>query len=222
MRQLYHHPLSTQSRLVRLAMNEKHLVADEREEPYWLRRGELLSLNPAGDVPVLIEESGEIICGGRVICEYLEEESPEVSLLGENAKARAETRRLIDWFDSKFDAEVTQFLAGEKLFKRVALGEAPDSRAMRAGRENIHAHLEYVAWLTDRRSWLAGEALSLADLAAGAHLSLVDYAGDVPWSDHPLAKEWYVRLKSRPSFRPLLAEVFPGVAPAAVYADLDF
>ncbi|MBT4739816.1 MAG: glutathione S-transferase family protein [Rhodospirillaceae bacterium] len=222
MRTLYHHPLSTQSRLVRLAMNEKHLVADEREEPYWLRRGDLLSLNPSGDVPVLVEEDGEIICGGRVICEYLEDESPEVSLLGATPKARAETRRLVDWFDSKFCTEVTQFLAGEKLYKRVALGEVPDSRAMRAGRENIHAHLEYIAWLTDRRSWLAGDALSLADLAAGAHISLVDYTADVPWSDHPLAKEWYVRLKSRPSFRPLLSEMFPGVAPAAVYADLDF
>ena len=209
MRTLYQHPLSSLSRLTRTAIYEKHLEADEREEPFWLRRDELLVLNPSGEVPVLVEDDGVTICGGRAICEYLEDAYPEV-------------RRLVDWFEVKFGSEVTQFLAGEKLFKRVAHGDAPDSRAMRAGRENIHAHMEYIAWLTDRRSWLAGDALSLADLAAGAHISLIDYTGDVPWSDHPLAKEWYVRLKSRPSFRPLLSEVFPGVVPASVYADLDF
>jgi glutathione S-transferase len=222
MRILYHHPLSTQSRIVRMAIYEKHLQVEEREELFWLRRDDLLVLNPAGEVPVLVEDDGLTLSGGRVLCEYLEEVYPEVPLMGATPKARAEARRLLDWFETKFNAEVTQFLAGEKLYKRVARGEAPDSRAMRAGRENIHAHLDYIAWLTDRRSWLAGDALSLADLAAGAHISLLDYTADVPWKDHPLAKEWYVRLKSRPSFRPLLADVFSGVIPAPIYADLDF
>ena len=113
-------------------------------------------------------------------------------------------------------------MSGEKLFKRIAFNETPDSRALRAGLQNIHAHLEYIAWLTERRSWLAGDALSFADLIAGAHISLIDYSGDVPWKDHPLAKEWYVRLKSRPSFRPLLAEAFAGIPPASIYSDLDF
>ncbi|MGY8963222.1 MAG: glutathione S-transferase family protein [Rhodospirillales bacterium] len=222
MRTLYQHPLSSMSRLARTAIYEKHLEANEREEPFWLRRDELLVLNPSGEVPILVEDDGTVVCGGRAVCEYLEDAYPEVPLLGVGVKARAEVRRLVDWFEVKFGTEVTQLLSGEKLFKRVAHGGAPDSRAMRAGRENIHAHLEYIAWLTGRRSWLAGDALSLADLAAGAHISLIDYTGDVPWSDHPLAKEWYVRLKSRPSFRPLLSEMLPGVVPATVYADLDF
>ena len=222
MRILHHHPLCTSSRLIRIALNEKHLEADQQEEPYWMRQDELLVLNPAGEVPVLVEEDGLVVAGGRVVGEYLEDVYPEVPLLGVNPKARAETRRLVEWFEVKFKSEVTQFLAGEKLTKRVTRGDAPDSRSMRAGRENIHGHLEYIAWLTDRRSWLAGDVLTLADLAAGAHISLIDYSGDVPWSDHPLAKEWYVRLKSRPSFRPLLTDHFPGIAPAPVYADLDF
>lgn len=222
MRILYHHPLSSLSRIVRVALKEKHLEFETREESFWERREEFLLLNPAGEVPVLVEEDDLTIVGGGVISEYLEEVYPEVSLLGSTSKARAEARRLVDWFEVKFNADVTRFLTTEKLYKRVVLGEAPDSRALRAGKENVHAHLDYIAWLTDRRSWLAGDNLSLADLAAGAHLSLVDYTGDVPWEDHPLAKEWYVRLKSRPSFRPLLADVLPGIAPAPVYANLDF
>ena len=62
----------------------------------------------------------------------------------------------------------------------------------------------------------------IADLSAAANLSLVDYSGDVPWDDHPLTKEWYVRVKSRPSFRCLLRDVIQGVPASRVYADLDF
>jgi len=142
--------------------------------------------------------------------------------MGQGVSGRAETRRLINWFEGKFAHEVSAFLSGEKLLKRVASNATPDSRAIRAGLENVNVHLEYIAWLTERRSWLAGDILTYADLTAGAHISLLDYSGDVPWKDHPLAKEWYVRLKSRPSFRPLLADVLPGIPPAPIYADLDF
>ena len=204
-----------------MALKEKHIDVDEQEEPFWLRRDNFLVLNPAGEVPVFVDEDDTVVSGGMAVADYLEDVFPETPLIGTTPKSRAETRRLLDWFENKLGKEVTQFLAGEKLFKRMALGEAPDSRNLRAGRENIHAHLDYIAWLTDRRSWLAGESLSLADLAAGAHLSLIDYTADVPWEDHPLAKEWYVRLKSRPSFRGLLSDTFPGVTPAPSYADLD-
>ena len=71
-------------------------------------------------------------------------------------------------------------------------------------------------------NWLAGDDFSLADIAAAAHISCVDYLGDVPWSDYPGAHDWYARVKSRPSFRPLLADHIPGLPPPKHYADLDF
>ena len=61
-----------------------------------------------------------------------------------------------------------------------------------------------------------------ADLAAAGHISAVDYFGDIPWTDYPVAKSWYQRVKSRPSFRPLLADTIRGTAPGPHYADLDF
>ena len=47
-------------------------------------------------------------------------------------------------------------------------------------------------------------------------------AGDVPWDAHEPAKEWYARIKSRPSFRQILSDHVPGVAPPKHYPDLDF
>ncbi len=222
MRTLYHHTLLPTARKVRLALHEKRLEFAEHVFEPWRRDDDLLALNPAGELPVLVDEDETVVCGHGAICEYLDEVYREAPLFGRHPAERAEARRLAAWFDEKFQREVTQHLAGEKLYRRLSANAAPDSRALKAGRDNIHTHLQYIAWLTERRSWLAGDHLSVADLAAAANLSLVDYSGDVPWDDHPLTKEWYVRMKSRPSFRCLLKDVVEGIPAARVYADLDF
>ncbi|KAF0143296.1 MAG: glutathione S-transferase [Rhodospirillaceae bacterium] len=223
MRALFHLWLSPYCRKVRLTLAEKKLDFDLVLERPWERRSEFMILNPAGEVPVLVEEDGMVVVDSTVICEYLEEVYPDPSLLGgQQPAARAEVRRMVAWFDYKFNREVTANLVGEKIGKRLTGVGEPDSRAIRAGRANIHTHLQYIAWLTERRRWLAGNSLSLADLAAAAHLSAVDYTGDVPWEEHQGAKDWYARVKSRPSFRPLLREQVPGTPPPRHYEDLDF
>ncbi len=221
MRVLYHHILSPQSRKVRLFMAEKSLPFELRLEKIWERRHEFLLINPAGDVPVLTEDSGKNIVGGEVICEYLEELYPTPNLIGQTPEIRAESRRLAFWFDQKFHREVGVYLIDEKMNKRFLRGE-PNSQAIRAGKANIGLHMEYIAYLTDRRNWLSGDHFGLADIAAAAHLSALDYLGDVPWDHFPTAKSWYMRLKSRPSFRALLADHIPGLPPPKHYANLDF
>lgn len=222
MRLLYHFVLQPFSRKTRIALREKRLEFDLQDEKPWDRRDAFLRLNPAGEVPVLVEPEGAALVGSRAICEFLDEVYPDPSMIGTTPLARAEIRRLVDWFDVKFQREVTANLLDQKIFKRLAGLGGPDSQALRAGNANIHYHLEYIAWLTDRRKWLAGDDFSLADAAAAAHLSALDYIGDVPWSRHAEAKDWYARVKSRPSVRPLLADRLPGMAPPRHYADLDF
>jgi glutathione S-transferase len=222
MRTLYHLWLSPFSRKVRLVLGEKKLPFELQFERTWERRPEFLAMNPAGKVPVLADEDGAVIADSYAICEYLEERYPDPSLLGASAAQRAETRRLAAWFDTLFHEQVSSRLVGEKVGKKFLKMGEPSSDAIRSGCENIHAHLDYIAYLAEQRNWLAGETVSLADLAAGAHLSCCDYLGDVPWGKHPGAKEWYARLKSRPAFRPLLADFIPGLPPPRHYADLDF
>lgn len=222
MRTLYHLWLSPFCRKVRIALAEKRMDFELKIENVWERRDEFLALNPAGEVPVLVEGDGTALSGSLVICEFLDEVHPEPSLLGQGALERAEVRRLVDWFDRKFDTEVSRNLVGEKMMKRfLGLGE-PNSKAIRAGHTNIHIHLDYICYLAERRRWLAGERFSLADAAAAAHLSAIDYLGDVPWAEHKEAKDWYARVKSRPSMRPLLNDYIAGAPPAKHYADLDF
>lgn len=222
---LYHHPLDPPARRVRLALAEKAVVCDLVIEKPWDPSADLLALNPSGEVPVLtVEQDKErhVLSDAQAICEYLDETQAAVTLLGKDPLARAEVRRLIGWFDRKFYQEVTVPLVGEKALKRLMGGGEPDSLMIRTGCHNIRGHLDYIAWLTERRNWLAGDSITFADLAAGAHLSIIDYLGDVPWDAHVLAKEWYARLKSRPAFRGLLGDHIAGFPPPRHYADLDF
>ncbi|MBL4692129.1 MAG: glutathione S-transferase family protein [Magnetovibrio sp.] len=222
MRILYHLWLSPSSRKVRIVLGEKKLEFELQLEKTWDRREGFLRLNPAGEVPVLVETNGTAISGGQVISEYLDELHPSLNLMGNGPLERAEVRRICLWFDEKFYAEVIQNLVTEKVMKRFLKQGVPDSNAIRAGKSNICHHLAYISYLVERRTWLAGEAFSLADISAGSHLSCVDYLGDVPWSDYPLAKDWYARIKLRPSFRTLLQDLIPGVQPPKHYQDLDF
>lgn len=222
MRILYHLQLCPFSRKVRLALTEKRIPFDLRLERVWERREEFLAMNPAGAVPVLQEDNGLAIADSYAICEYLDEAYPDTMLLGRTLGERAEVRRLVAWFDGKFNAEVTANLLYEKQMKRMMGRGNPDAGAIRAGYANLKPHLDYLGWLAETRPWLAGPSLSLADLAAAAHLSALDYIGDVDWSLNEAAKDWYARVKSRPSFRPLLGDRVSGVTPPSHYADLDF
>ena len=227
---LHHHPLCPHSRFVRLAMAEMGMEPDFAEVRPWERRPEYLELNPAGTTPTLVEEGGLAVPGAGVIAEYLDETRGLAlrprRLLPEGPAERVEVRRLLDWFLVKFHEEVTAYLLHEKVAKRFLPaaqgGGSPDMNAIRAARSNVRYHLKYVGYLMGTRKWLAGDDLTYADLAAAAHLSCVDYLGDVPWDEDETARDWYARVKSRPSFRALLADTIPAVAPAPHYADLDF
>jgi glutathione S-transferase len=228
MLKLIHHPLCPFSRSIRLALGECGIVVELYEERPWAWRPEFLEINPAGTLPVLLLPDGTAVCGAYAAAEYLAETAPGAApqrggLFPGSCEERAEVRRLAEWFHRKFNDEVSQYLLDEKVFHIFSRDTGlADPSIFRAGRENLRYHLSYISHLADRRRWLAGSAMSFADLTAAGHISALDYLGEVPWEEFPPAKEWYARMKSRPSFRPLLADRMPGLQPPPAYADLDF
>jgi glutathione S-transferase len=215
--------LSPFCRKVRLVLGEKKLAFESVPERPWEPRADLLPLDPSGQLPVLVEDGGFAVSDSQAIVEYLEEMHPDPALMPKRTVERAEVRRLTAWFDRFFFAEVSSVVVREKLLKRYRQAAAPEPNlpALRASLEALRGHLEFIVKLAEQRDFLAG-AMSFADFSAAAHLSCIDYFGDVPWDDFPRAREWYARLKSRPCFRPLLADHVPGFQPAPDYANLDF
>lgn len=219
---LYHTPLSASCRKLRVMLKEKDIPHQLTVEDVCNPRVEFYALNPAGEVPVLVTAKAQAVCGAYAIAEYLEEIHPEVQFFGATIEERAEVRRLVEWFDVKFEREVSQFIVFEKYFKRLMGYGEPSSEAIRAGRRNLGSHLDYVEHLLEQRNWLAGEYLTLADITAAAHLSCLDYLGDISWSGRESLKEWYALIKSRPSFRGLLEDKVQGFRPPSYYDNPDF
>lgn len=221
MAKLYHLPLSPFCRKVRLVLAEKKIEVELIEERYWEQDADFLRRNPAGKVPVL-KLDGLTMAESTPICEYIEETRPEPALMPKGAKARYEVRRLVGWFDDKFHREVTANLLYERVNKKLAGEGYPDSRNIKTGAQRIKFHLDYMGWLLDHRRWLAGDVMTLADFAAAAHISALDYISDVDWGRNANVKDWYAKIKSRPAFRSILADHVSGFPPPRHYADLDF
>ena len=218
---LYHVPLSPFCRKVRLSLAEKKLDVELVEERYWERDPDFIRRSPAGKVPVL-KMDGRTMTESSAICEYIEERFPDPPLLPRDPGERQEVRRIVAYFDDTFHAQVTSKLLYERVNKKITKEGYPDSGNVKSGARAIKGHLDYLERLLEERRWLAGNALSLADFAAAAHLSALDYISDVDWNRSAAVRDWYAKIKSRPAFRPLLADVLPGFPPPAHYADLDF
>ena len=221
MARLFHVPLSPHCRKVRLSLAEKKIEVELVEERYWEQDPDFLRRNPAGKVPVL-RLDGIMMSESAAICEYIEETRPDPSLLPSDPVQKLEVRRLVSWFDDKFHHEVTSKLLYERVNKKMMKAGYPDSKNVKAGAKAIKFHLGYMTWLLDHRRWLAGDMMTLADFAAAAHLSSLDYISDVDWNSCPEVKDWYAKIKSRPAFRSILADQVPGFTPPKQYNDLDF
>jgi len=226
---LFHYTLCPASRAIRLALAECGLDFQLSEISPWAPARDFMNMNPAGTLPVL-DIGGRAICGAFPIVEYLFETgqrdpgpAARIGLWPASPLERAEARRVADWFLHKFDAEVSQVLLDEKIYKPMSgVRSSPDLNAIRASRTNLRYHMAYISFLSEARRWLGGERMSFADLMAAGQLSAMDYLSEIDWSAFPETKVWFARLKSRPSFRALLADRLPGFNPTDAYANLDF
>jgi glutathione S-transferase len=221
MYQLYHYPICPLSRQARILLHELGVQFSLVKENYWQRREGFLSLNHAGTLPVLINEE-LVISGIYPVLEYLNEQYPYLSFSQCDIALKSEVRRLLDWFNNKFYREVTKVIIDEKIIKCLVLPKTIRVDFIRIAKNNLTGHLNYIARLLENRSFLGGGAISYADIVASAHISTLDYLGEINWDLHPIVKEWYSILKSRPSFRGILQDIVPGFRPSANYPDLDF
>lgn len=241
MHMLTHYRLCPRSRALRLAINELGIDTRMIEQEPWTIGPQFLALNPAGELPVLQLDTGPVLCGVFSAADYIcsardnhdtivpagqesSDKPPQLSLFLATSEDRAEVWRLVDLIHNKLNRDVTTEMLHEKVYARMQpeLSGGPDAGILRIARNNLRVHLRYIDFLSEQRDWLAGDMISFADLSAAAHISCLDYVGEIDWATVPHAKSWYQRLKSRPSFRPLLADRIAGMPPPPIYTDLDF
>jgi glutathione S-transferase len=220
--EVHHWSLCPISRKLRIVLREKGVEFEMFQELFWQRNHKFLKMNPAGETPVLINEKKKVIAGNSAIFEYLEEHYPQRKLFPANLDDKAEVRRIIEWFDNKFYNDVTKYILFEKVIKTIAKTGAPNSQVIFAAKANLKSHLDYIAFLLKDSMYLFLDEPTLADFTAAAHLSVLDYVGDIEWSHYPSVKHWYSLMKSRPSFRAILKDRISNFAPPMHYQDPDF
>ena len=214
MRRLVHLLMSPPCRLVRLALAEKRLACDLK-----------ITDDPLAHVPDFTDITGERAVGLWAIIDVIENDHPDPPLVPADPRERAETLRIVDWAMTKFHDEATRRIVFEKGAQAQTghlTRDPPDMLTVRAGRAALKKGLAMLGPLAEARGFLASRDVTLADLAVASHISALDYYGEVPWTEHPAVTEWYAKMKSRPSFRSLLADRVPGQPPVAHYAELDF
>lgn len=222
---LLQHRLDPASRLIRLMFGEYGIDPVLEDVSHWKRDERLTAINPAATVPLLIEPDIDPLIGVSAVMHFVEERyapSRVAGLMPADPKGRAEMWRMLDWVLSRFSDEVTRYMLEEKIGKRELRHGVPDPSALRAAKANLAEHMQYFSYLLATRRWLCGEELTLSDFALAAHLSTLDYLGDVDWESHEEVRLWFARIKSRPAFRTLLSDRVVGMPASKTYADLDF
>ncbi|XVN42921.1 MAG: glutathione S-transferase family protein [Candidatus Rickettsia vulgarisii] len=222
MRKLYHYPICPLSRQIRILLKELDAQFTMIKEDYWQRNKEFLALNPAATMPALQESSQLVIAGIYPIIEYLNDKYPNFNFMDEDIGIKCEIRRLLYWFNEKFYREVTKIIIDEKIVRPSCQLGGPRTEFLRAAKNNLSYHLNYLTSLLEVRSFIASDSLSCADIAAASHISVLDYFGEMNWDKWLSVREWYAVIKSRPSFRSLLQDQIAGFTPPSCYADLDF
>src|SRR3546814_18610897 len=130
----------------------------------WQRRDEFVVLNPAVQTPVVVNTLNKhVLIDSGAICEYFEETVEKSPLLGGSSMERAETRRLVAWFDQKLYSEVTLQMLTERMFKRLVQRAAPDANVRRESITTANSHLDYIESLLETPPLPAGPATSLPD-----------------------------------------------------------
>jgi glutathione S-transferase len=225
MYRLYYNILCPFSRKTRIHLLAKGLSFDLVQENIIEKRKEFIAMNPSGELPILVDNSNSaIICTPSAIVEYIEEKhSDERNFIGDSIVSRAENRRLQHWFDNKFYYEVLKPLLDEKYFSRfLPEKKSPDSSVLRVARHNLSVHLSYVEYLLETNKYLASDEISLSDFSAFAHISILDYFGDINWNYHRLVRDWYCLVKSHKISAEVLKDRVSNINPPDYYSKLDW
>ena len=218
---LYHYYLCSSSRYIRLILEEHKISYQTQLENYWKPQNDFLELNPAGHLPVLVNEENFPVIGANACVEYIKDLELRSNFFVENYKEKAEINRLVHWFEVIFKKEVFDPIIYEKVYSRIVENITPNSENIRAALQNLDFHIQYFNYLLNNKNYFIKDELTYLDFLAAANFSVLDYLGLLNLKSNENIREWYFKLKSRPSFRTLLKDQIVGLNPHENYKNMD-
>jgi len=218
---LYHYYLCSSSRYIRLILEEHKIIYETQLENYWKPQTDFLKLNPAGHLPVLVNEENFPIIGANACLEYIKDLKLSPKLFVDSYREKAEINRLFHWFDVLFKKEVFDPIIYEKVYSRTVDNITPNSDNIRAALQNLDFHVQYLNYLLNNKNYFIKDELTYLDFQAAANFSVLDYLGLLNLQRYENIREWYFKIKSRPSFKTLLKDQIVGLYPHENYKKMD-
>ena len=217
---LYYHPICPFSRQVQVVLSECKIKFLKYKVNYWKEIDKISILNPAGEIPILMIDEFIIVEPVNII-EYLSYTN-RLKIFDEDLKVNSEIKRLNSWCNTKLYREVIKIFIDEKIIKPQLVNSFPNTEIMRIARKNLTDHFNYFTTLLKRREWLANDNFTASDIVLSCHISVLDHLNEINWESHPLIKQFYSLVKSRPSFKAILEDSVLGITPPRHYLLLDF
>ena len=198
----FYNSVGPNPRVVRMFMAERGITipstdvdlrgGENREAPY-------MAKNPIGQLPCLELDDGSVLAEITVICEYLDETTAGMSLIGANAQERAETRMWVRRLDLNIIEPMAngfRFSQGLKLFQnRIhCIPQAADDLKLTAQRN--------LTWLDGQmagKTWICGDRFTLADIHLYCFLEFGAAVGQPLNPENTAIAAWFERVKARPS-----------------------
>jgi glutathione S-transferase len=160
-----------------------------------------LSRHPFGRIPAF-EHDGWMLYETQAIMRYVDAVVPGPRLQPEEPRAAARMNQVMgitDWYVMpQVSAPITSNRVVKPRFNRPV-----DENAVTAAIPNARICIAEIARLLDGQAWMAGDAISLADLLLAPHLSMFAQApeGAQILQEHGNLREWLARIEARPSMR---------------------
>jgi glutathione S-transferase len=217
---LYYHPVCPFSRQVRFVLSETKVNFIIQKLEYWNDINQILKLNPAGEIPILLIDDFTIVDSLNII-EYLAQIF-NLPIFDDDIKVNCEIKRLNNWFNYKLYREVVKILIDEKIIKPQITNSSPNTEIIRIARKNLDSHFKYFTTLLTKREWIAKDSFSCSDIILACHISILDYLNEINWENYSEIKQFYSIIKSRPSFKQILEDTIIGFSPPDHYLLLDF
>jgi glutathione S-transferase len=168
-----------------------------------------LVLNPNGRMPVL-DDDGFVLWESNAIVEYLASRASDGKWLPRNARDRLVLTKWLYWDSNHWDPACSIFVFERLVKPFFGLGETSEAEVAR-GEALFHRLAAVLNGELEKHRYVAGDALTIADLSIGAALSVAARV-NYPMENYRAIQRWHANLTALPAWTRTIALQQSGVS----------
>ena len=210
---VYGASLSPFVRKVRVMLLEKGLPYELDPVNPFTPPPSFLQISPLKRIPVVRDTDlpePNTLPDSSIICDYIEHKYPTPPLYPRDAYARSRALWLEEYADTALTQVIGPGIFFERVIKRI-LQSKPDEALIAATlKDKVPPVFDYLEGEIGSKTYLIGDAFSIADIAVATHFINFAHAGEALDSKRwPQLTRYVQAIHARPSFKAMMDEERP-------------